>query len=330
MARSRYELINASACYCLHEFMSGTQELDTMDAAFDLSLRDLRLILEVAHRRSFTDAAQAVHMSQSALSRAINDAERRLGARLFERTTRSVEPTAVGVEFIRIGTSMLAHYERGLHEFALFRDGSGGVVRVAALPSIAATMLPSLVATLKEENPGIVIDIVDTLAHVAIDQLLAGLVDYAITVDEGLPDGVAFTPLTKDRFHVVFRADHAFQGRTQVDWRELADEPFVTFGEASSLRALTDETFEALGIRPHQTTEAQNIAVIAGLVAAGLGVAAAPAMVLPLMSFAGLGTAELTEPTVDRDIGLAYVPGRSLSPAAQHVADSLRASLQPH
>jgi LysR family transcriptional regulator, carnitine catabolism transcriptional activator len=298
-----------------------------VDSDIDLSLRDLQLILEVAERRSFTDAAQAVHMSQSALSRAVNDAERRLGARLFERTTRSVEPTAIGAELIRIGTSMLAQYQRGLREFALYRDGLGGVVRVAALPSIAATTLPAIVATLKVESPGIVIDIVDTLAHVATAQLLAGLVDFAITVGDGLPDGVAFTPLTKDRFHVVFRADHPFRGRAQVRWRELADEPFVTFGAASSLRVLTDETFTLLGVRPEQTFEAQNIAVIAGLVASGLGVAAAPAMVLPLMSFAGLGAAELIDPAVDRDLGLAYVAGRSLSPAAQFVAQALRASI---
>jgi LysR family transcriptional regulator, carnitine catabolism transcriptional activator len=298
-----------------------------MESDIDLSLRDLQLILEVAERRSFTDAAQAVHMSQSALSRAVNDAERRLGARLFERTTRSVEPTPVGAELIRIGTAMLTQYRRGLREFALYRDGLGGLVRVAALPSIAATTLPSIVATLKRESPNIVVDIADTLAHVATAQLLAGQVDFAITVDDGLPDGVAFTPLAKDRFHVVFRADHPFQGRAHVRWRELADEPFVTFGEASSLRVLTDATFARLGVRPEQTFEAQNIAVIAGLVASGLGVAAAPAMVLPLMSFAGLGTAELVEPVVDRDLGLAYVPGRSLSPAAQYVAEALQTSI---
>lgn len=298
-----------------------------MDPEIDLSLRDLRLILAVAEKRSFTDAAQAAHMSQSALSRAVNDAERRLGAKLFERTTRSVEPTAAGAELIRIGTSMLEHYRRGLREFGLFRDGLGGVVRIAALPSIAATVLPALVARLKAESPGIVINIVDTLAHVATDQLLSGRVDFAITVDDGLPGQVEFTPLAKDRFHVVFRTDHPFHGRDRIRWRELADQPFVTFGEDSSLRVLTDKTFANLGVSPAQNFEAQNIAVIAGLVASGLGVAAAPAMVLPLMSFAGLAAAELSEPTVDRDLGLAYLPGRSRSPAAQFVADALRASI---
>lgn len=294
------------------------------EAVPDISLRDLRLVLEVASRRSFTDAAEAVHVSQSALSRAVNDTERRLGARLFERTTRSVEPTTVGAEFVRIAQSMLASHERGLREFTLFRDGLGGVVRIAALPSIAATMLPAVVARLKIATPDIVLDITDTLAHVATERLLAGHVDFAITVDEGLPDEVAFTTLAKDRFHVVFRDDHRFHGRTRVAWDELADQPLVAFGTDSSLRALTDETFASLGIEPSQTTEAQNIAVIAGLVSAGLGIAAAPAMVSPLMAFAHLSSAELIEPTVDRRLGIAFVPGRSLSPAAQHVADVLQ------
>lgn len=296
-----------------------------MTLATDVSLRDLRLILEVADRRSFTEASIAVHLSQSALSRAINEAERRLGAQLFSRTTRSVTPTAAGQELVRIARSVLTHHERSMNEFELFRDGLGGVVRIAALPSVAATILPGLVAALKQENPGVVIHIDDTLAHVATEQLLAGKVDFAITVDDRLPADVAFTRLASDRFHVVFQHDHAFHGRETVTWRELVDQPLVTFGEASSLRVLTDETFAGLGVTPSQTFEAQNIAVIAGLVAAGLGVAAAPAMVLPLMSFAGLETAPLVDPVVDRSLGLVFVPGRSLSPAARHFADALRA-----
>lgn len=293
----------------------------------DLSVRDLRLIVEVADRRSFTGAAESVHLSQSALSRAVNDAERRVGAQLFERTTRSVEVTAVGAEVVSIGRSMLAEFERGLREIALFRDGVGGVVRIAALPTIAAGMLPGVVAELKRTAPHIDVDISDTLAHVATERLLSGQVDFAITVDEDLPQEVAFTRLVKDRFHVVFRADHPFHGRSHVSWGELAEESLVAFSEDSSLRVLTDQTFAAVGRSPARAAQARNIAVIAGLVAAGLGVAAAPALVLPLMDFADLEVAELVEPAVDRDLGLAYVPGRSISPAAQHVADALRASL---
>ncbi|GAB3568756.1 LysR family transcriptional regulator [Amycolatopsis endophytica] len=291
----------------------------------DVTLRDLRLVLEVARRRSFTEAAEAVHISQSALSRAVNDAERRVGARLFTRTTRSVTPTPVGEEFVRTARAILGHHERELRRFALFRDGLGGRVRVAALPSVAATVLPVWVAALREKAPGVVVDIDDTLAHLAIEQVVAGRVDFAVTVDEGLPDGVEFTPLAADRFQVVHRPDHFFRGRRSVGWRELVTEPVVMFGHASSIRTLTDDTFAALGAAPDRIVEAQNIAVIAGLVAAGLGIAAVPSLVLPLMSFAGLEAAELVEPTVDRTLGLVSMPGRPLSPAAGHFADTVRA-----
>lgn len=294
--------------------------------ASEVTLRDLSLILEVADRRSFTDAADAIHMSQSALSRAVNEAERRLGARLFDRTTRSVEPTAVGLELIRIARSVLARYEQGLREFALYRDGLGGVVQVATLPSVAATVLPPLVAALGRDAPDIVVNIDDTLAHLAIERLIAGHVDLAITVDDGLPEEVDFTPLSSDRFRVFYRRDHTFHGREFVTWRELSEQSLVTFGKASSIRTLTDTTFESIGVEPGPATEAQNIAVIAGLVASGLGVAAAPVLVGPLMQFADLESSWLVEPTVDRLLGMAKVRGRPLSPAAQHFADKVQAS----
>lgn len=295
----------------------------------DVSLRELGLILAVAEHHSFTMAAESVPMSQSALSRAVNEAERRVGARLFHRTTRSVELTPEGAEFVRLARSVLGGYRQALNEFTLFRDGSSGTVRVAALPSVAATLLPRIVADLQRERPGIRIAVEDTLAHIAMTRLLAGEVDFAIATEEHLPDGLDFTPLTSDRFSVVFRADHRFHGRTTVGWREFAREPIVMFGASSSLRDLTDEVLERIDVTPSATIEAQNIAVIAGLVAAGLGIAAAPALVLPLMAFAELESAELIQPTVERALGLVAVRGRPVSPAAsvfaEWLGDSLRA-----
>ncbi|MCR1786159.1 LysR family transcriptional regulator [Nocardioides carbamazepini] len=289
----------------------------------DLDLRTLRLVLDVARQRSFTMAAERAHLSQSALSRAVNDAERRLGIRLFDRTTRSVEPTPAGREFVRIATRLVADHERGMREFALFRDGAGGLVRISALPSVAATLLPSLVARLRVDAPDVTIDIHDVLAHDAIEDLVAGRADLAIAGDAGLPAGTAFAPLLSDRFHAVHPHDHRFADGDTVTWRELAEETLVMFGPSSSLRILTDATLGALDARPADTIEAQNIAVIAGLVAAGLGVAAAPATVLPLMAFADLAATPLASPEVDRTLGIVTVPDRSTSPAAGRVIATL-------
>lgn len=294
----------------------------------DVSLRELRLVLEVAEHRSFTVAAHAVHMSQSALSRAVNETERRVGTRLLRRTTRSVELTPEGAEFVRVARSLLDVHRQAMNEFALFRDGLSGIVRVAALPSVAATLLPRVVADAQQARPGVRISVEDTLAHIAMSRLVDGEVDFAIGTEQGLPESLAFAPLTSDRFSVVFRRDHRFHGRATVGWREFAREPVVMFGASSSLRDLTDEVLTRIGVTPPATIEAQNIAVIAGLVAAGLGIAAAPALVLPLMAFAELESAELVQPTVERTLGLITARDRAASPAAEFFAQQLRTSMR--
>ncbi|GAA5146950.1 LysR family transcriptional regulator [Microbacterium pseudoresistens] len=304
--------------------MNDSLEVAGDNLTADLTLREFSYVLEVAERRSFTNAALEMHLSQSALSRAINETERRLGTRLFTRTTRAVDLTPEGVEFVRLAKRLLATHRRTLNEFALFRQGLSGSVRVAALPSVAAILLPPLVARLQSERPGIALSVDDTLAHVAIDRLLAGEVDYALTTDDWLPEGVTFTPLTSDRFRVVFREDHPFHERSEVTWQEFADQPVAMFGASSSIRTRTDRVLTDLGLSISTTIEAQNIAVVAGLVAAGLGVAAAPEFVIPLMKFADLESATLTEPLAERPLGLVSVPDRATSPAAREFARILR------
>lgn len=293
-------------------------------AGSNATLRELALVVEVAERRSFTAAAEAAHMSQSALSRSVNETERRLGARLFVRTTRSVELTPEGAELVRLARGLLASHRATLNEFMLFRAGMSGSVRVAALPSAAAILLPPLVAELSRQRPAIRVSVYDTLAHIALEHLLAGEVDYAITTDDWLPDGLVFTPLTSDRFRAVFRSDHAFHGRASVTWREFAEQPLAMFGPSSSIRTHTVRVLASLGLAPASTIEAQNIAVIAGLVAAGLGIAAVPELVLPLMRFADLDSAQLVEPIAERPLGLVAVRDRPVSPAAEVFAALLR------
>lgn len=293
----------------------------------DVSLRDLSYIVEIERLRSFTAAAQALHLSQSALSRAVNETERRIGARLFVRTTRSVEPTPEGTEFIRVARRLLASHRQAFNEFERYREGLSGAVRIASLPSAAAILLPPLLAELRFDRPDITVSVEDTLAHIALDRLLAGDVDYALTTDDWLPEGVTFTPLTSDRFRVVFRPDHAFHGSEGISWREFTREPAVMFGPSSSIRTHTDQILTSLGIAPDIAVEAQNIAVVAGFVAAGFGIAAVPELVIPLMSFAGLESAALRKPAAERPLGLVAVRDRPASPAGTALVQFLRGRL---
>lgn len=289
----------------------------------DITLRDLNMLVEVAQKRSFTDAAESLHCSQSAVSRGINTTERRLGVRIFIRTTRAVEPTTVGRELLTVARRILDSYNESLNEFFLIKDGHKGHVRVAALPSISAVVLPSIISRMRENHPGIAVDIDDVLAHDAADLLLKGDVDFAVTVDGDFSEEVTFDPLFTDRFFAVYHRGHHFSGRTSITWRELAQEPLVSFGDASSIRMHVESTLDKISATAKIAVQAKNIAVIAGLVSRRFGVTAVPEFALPLMSFADLKASVLVDPAVERTIGLAYRNHRSPTPASQHFMDML-------
>lgn len=282
----------------------------------NIALQQLRMIVAVADRASFTAAAADFHLSQSALSRTVNDAERTLGVRLFHRTTRAVSPTPEGEELVRIARRILAEHARGLRQFERFVEGSRGTIRLATLPSLAASVLPPVLVRFQAEVPEARIQIEDGLSGTVAAAVRDGQVDLAITVAHDAPESLDVRPLAADRFFCIHPTDHPFAGRSAVGWRELTAETFVAFDHESSIRALTDRTFAGLGVGPAETLEARNVAAITGLVAAGLGVSAVPGFVLPLTAFAGLGHVPLEAPVVERKIGVLSDATRPHSPIA--------------
>jgi DNA-binding transcriptional LysR family regulator len=285
----------------------------------DLTIQQLRVVLAVYEAGSFTAAAEDLHQAQSSLSRTVLEVERRLGVTLFERTTRRLEPTAEGREFIVIAHSTVATFDANLRHFAGFLDGQRGRVRVATLPSLAAILLPSIVSSYQREHPDVELSIEDALAAEVLERVRAGLVDFAVTVVSATTepiDDLHVTPVATDRFCCVFPPGHAFEKSTEVSWSDLSREAFIAFDRTTSIRQHLDRAFAESGSAPRGAIEARNISAVAGLVAAGLGVSAVPGLVLPLVEFAGLSHRPLGEPRTERKIAIVRVPERPLSPAA--------------
>ncbi|HEX6360429.1 LysR family transcriptional regulator [Actinophytocola sp.] len=283
----------------------------------DLTIQQLRVVLAVHDAGSFTSAAETLMQAQSSLSRTVLEVERRLGVALFQRTTRRLEPTAEGREFVHIARSTVATFEANLRHFAGFLDGQRGRVRVATLPSLAAILLPSIVSGYQRAHPEVELSIEDALADEVLTRVRAGLVDFAVTVVSGEPvDDLHVTPVAADRFCCVFPPGHPFAASTEVSWSDLAREAFIAFDRTTSIRQHLDRAFAESGSVPRIAIEARNISAVAGLVAAGLGVSAVPGLVLPLIRFAGLEHRPLGDPRVERRIAVVRVPGRPMSPAA--------------
>lgn len=282
----------------------------------NIEIRHLRAAVAVADAGSYTAAAREFHVAQSSMSRTVLEVEQRLGVALFERTTRTVRPTADGEQFLTIARRLLGDFDAALNHFDGYLAGTRGAVSIAALPSLAATLLPQALSTFRAGRPEVTVSIRDGLSREVLDHVVAGTVDMAVTVTATVPSTLHARHIAVDRFVCVFPPGHRLGERAELDWTDLAGEAFVAFDPTSSIRAYVDQTLSELGIRTGPVTEARNIGAVAGLTAAGLGVSVVPGLVLPMMRFADLDTRPLAAPVVERDICLIHSPERPLSRTA--------------
>ncbi|MDA3649767.1 LysR family transcriptional regulator [Saccharopolyspora indica] len=283
----------------------------------DLTMQQLRLVLAVHDAGSFTLAAERLHLAQSSMSRTVREVERRLGIALFERTTRNLTSTPEGREFCRVARQVVESFDAGINHFQGFLAGNRGQVRIAALPSLAAILLPPVVSAYRAAHPAVELSISDAMSDEVLQQVRAGVVDLAVTVvAEPLPD-LHVKPIATDRFCCVFPPQHRFAAQRGLSWSNLAGEPHIAFDPSSSIRQHAERAFAAAKIRPDVVLESSNISTVAGLVAAGLGVAVVPGLVLPLVAFAGLEHRALDEPVISRRIAVVRNPHRPLAAASK-------------
>ena len=206
----------------------------------DLTVVQLRTVVAVHDAGGFTAAAATLLQAQSSLSRTVLEVERKLGVSLFTRTTRHLEPTAEGREFVAIARATIATFDANLAHFAGFLDGQRGRVRVATLPSLAAILLPAVVSRYQVEHPEVTLSIEDALAAEVLDRVRRGVVDFAVTVVSATTDPIddlVITDVATDRFCCVFPPHHRFAESAEVAWSELAKEAFIAFDRTTGRRA---------------------------------------------------------------------------------------------
>lgn len=287
-------------------------------------LRQLEVFRAVAESSSFTEAGADLEVGQPAVSRTIRDLERMFGVALFDRTTRSVLLTAHGRELLVIAEDVLGRYDAAMDRFAAYCQGERGSMVIAALPSVAAGLLPAVLAAFLAAYPDIRVDILDVSTTEATGHVRAGRADVALVEASSAEDLVA-RPLHTDRLVAVLPTGHRLGRKRRLGWSDLAGAPFIAMGGGSSVRRLTDLAFARAGAAPSTVIEARNIATAGGLVEAGLGVSAMPELALPLLAFAPLAYRELGDPPIFRNIAAVTRPNGLVSPPVRRFLDALSA-----
>lgn len=281
-----------------------------------VSVSHLRAAVALADCGSFTGAAELLRLSQSSLSRKIGELERALRAQLFERTTRSVRVTAGGRSMVEQIRGILASFDHGMRQLERQASGEQGVVAIGCLPSIAATYLPGFIRDFSREYPGVRIEVRDALNDQVAEQVLSGEVDFGVVAGNVRHLGLLYERVGADQFFCALPKGHRLGSLDQVSWSRLDGEALIIFGSNSSISRPVETALEAAGVRPSSTMVGHNVGAVAGLVSSGLGIAAIPGLVRPLMEFAQLDFVPL-RPVVEREISMVKRRGEGISAAAE-------------
>jgi len=288
-----------------------------------LTLQQLEAFAEVARTGNFRAAAQALHVSQPALSRTIRLAEGAVGTRLFDRDTRRVEITPAGAELLPIAQRILADFASGFSELAQFLEGRSGHITIAALPSAGVALLPATIAAFRSEHPQVEFSFVEGPADAVRAAVDEGRADFGITVRPGAAEALRYRHWIDDPFLLLCRADDPLAARASASWSVFAQQPFIASGDNSSIRPITDAVFLHKGLHVPPALEFPSVPAAGALVRAGLGITALPRLAFRLLDREDLAAVPLTGPAMSRPLGLVTRAGRSLSPAARSFMDLL-------
>lgn len=285
-------------------------------------IRDLDWLVALAEYGHVTDTAAILETSQPTLSRALARMETELGTRVFERSTDGIHITPVGEIVVAAARDVTARYEQLLRDLETVLDPDTGVARLAFLDSIATSVVPAVLRTVRDEAPRIRVVLRQEPGHHILRDLDSGAVDLAIT--SGRPPGdFGWHALQEDRLVLIVPPGHRFATRKALRLNEVARDQFVMTPLGFGFRSHVDALLGDAGVVPDVSFESQDLATIEGLVAAGLGVAIVPE---PSAGASGTIGIRISADGARRTIGLTWRADRQLSAPAARFRDIVGAA----
>lgn len=293
-----------------------------------MTQRQLRAFVSVGQTLSFARACERLHLSQPALSLAIRKLEDTLGGRLLTRTTRQVRLTPEGAEFLPRALQLLADWdseqERIRQRFTLQR----GHVTVAAMPSFASNILPTMLREYRRLHPNVAVAIQDVVQEQVVEWVETGRVEVGLGFEPEGHTRLKFESLTVDPFIAIVPPDSDLRGKSRVSWSELLDHSFVALQRPSSMRRLLERSLERAGMQLRVALECHQLVTVGQLVAKGLGVSAVPSICKQQMEGIGVHCLRLTRPSVSNPIGVITRADQELSAAAAAIRAVARKTLR--
>jgi|HigsolmetaAR203D_1030402.scaffolds.fasta_scaffold03482_5 LysR family hydrogen peroxide-inducible transcriptional activator len=239
-----------------------------------MELNQLEYVVALEKYMSFSIASEEINISQSNLSYQIKKLEDELGVRIFTRTTRSVQLTPAGEEFVAFARRMLNEIDQIKARMLEYGNLKRGSIRVGAIPIITPLGITPVIARFQRTYPGIHVQLIEENSDLLVRRMMNQEIDVAfITSPFESQQQFDFYPVINDRLVLIVSPDNPLAKRRKVKLAELANEKFLMIKQSSALR---DELIQACikeGFRPNIIFESTHSETLTGLVEEGIGVA---------------------------------------------------------
>ncbi|PKW14854.1 LysR family transcriptional regulator [Saccharopolyspora spinosa] len=281
-----------------------------------INIAPLRAFLAVADEGGFSAAADALRISQSAVSHAVAALEKSLDCRVLVRQGKP-RPTAFGETILEHARTAVAATDT-IRVLAEQRDGRPtGPLRLAAPPTVCQGLLPELLARWRDEFPQLKIRVFEGEDDEVADWLASATVELAVLVDPPPGDGV---PIGEDRFHALLPRDHPLADQQEVDLRDLDDDPFLL--SCGGCERHVRDAYRQAGARLEPAHRIRELGTLFVMVRAGVGISVVPGLAEPMLD-ARLVLVPLRQ-RVTRNLVLTGPLARPWHPAASALVEALR------
>jgi len=282
-----------------------------------LDTAGLQAFVAIADSGSFRKAGDLLSLSQTGMSRRLQQLETQLGVKLLDRTTRVVNLTPVGAAFLPKARQLIREFEDAMLELRDVKRHSRGAVVISCVITAALEFLPDLLQRYARRFPGNRVKILDSASPEVSEAVLQGRAEFGVNVVTRRHPELETLTLSNDPFVLMCRDDHPLATRQKVRWQELEKHEVISLGRGSGSEAILNYAVTRLKLNLRGSLEAQHASTALALVAAGAGVAVLPRMTRRKGTYPRIRLIPMVEPAVERELAIIKRRGATLSPAAE-------------
>ena len=274
--------------------------------------QNLKAFITVANSGSFSESAEQLHLTQSAISKRIAQLEQQIGKKLFDRIARQVTLTEAGTELLPRALRILQEYENALQAINDLSGEASGTLRLAISHHLGLHRLPPVLKQFAQKYPKVTLDIEFMDSEKAYEQVLHGQSEVAvITLALESHHNIHSQKIWNDPLRFICAQDHPLATLTKPDLKDLAEYPIILPGLNTYTGRIIQNLFQQEGIPLKAPMSTNYLETISTMVEIGLGWS-----VLPETLVRELHVMPFEQVSIERELGYIHHMKRSLSNAA--------------